>query len=28
MNDEGKIIGYVSWIILLTRLDEVIKSSE
>jgi len=28
MNDEGKISGYVSWIILLTRLDEVIKSSE
>ncbi|MEM0306914.1 MAG: chloride channel protein [Thermofilum sp.] len=27
MNDEGKISGYVSWIILLTRLDEVIKSS-
>jgi CBS domain-containing protein len=27
MNDEGKISGYVSWIILLTRLDEIIKSS-
>jgi CBS domain-containing protein len=26
MNDEGKISGCVSWIILLTRLDEVIKS--